>query len=171
MACLLGEALGNVVAVATYEIASSTTIASELRWGIAIGVAVGSMQWVLLRRRIDYSQWWIVLTTIGWVIAFITPRFIRLPELLAEAVYQGVPVGTMQWLLLRRSVSRAAWWILIVSMAALITIGAEFDALGRPHWKIWDSAPWGPMAGALKGVITGFGLGILLQRSGRGLRA
>src|SRR5438552_3738383 len=63
LACLLGEALGNVVAVATYEIASSTTIASELRWAIAIGVAVGSMQWVLLRLRIDYSQWWIVLTT------------------------------------------------------------------------------------------------------------
>jgi len=174
LACLLGEAIGLRVVLSVSEstpMYSWYSMVFGLLFGVSIGVAVGSTQWVLLRRRIDYPQWWILLTTIGWVMGSVT-AFLTMPEPFLGIGYAPVAVGTMQWLVLRRSVSRAAWWILIVSIAGALGFYAGqllwvrlYDLIG----SIWALTFQGAIAGAISGVITGFGLGILLQRAGKGL--
>jgi TIR domain len=174
MACLLGEAVGRFRLFS--DVSSVSYVIFRLGLSVPVGVAVGFTQWVLLRGRIDYSQWWILLTTIGYVIGgfspmrFITYNFLRNS---VSGVYQAVAVGTMQWLVLRRSVSRAAWWILIVSIGGKLGFSAanavDAGALIRALAPSLSPTFWGAIQGAVSGVITGFGLAILLQRAGKGL--
>ena len=174
LACLVGEAVGWGVGRATV-IAILNSAGPYVFWGgwsVFIGVAVGVTQWILLRRRIGYSQWWILLTTIGWLaslITFLASDFRGMwftPFLLTGAI----AVGTMQWLVLRQSVPRAGWWVLIVSVAgglgAIIAAALNWHPFG--HAAV-EFGVIGAIHGGLSGVITGFGLGILLQRAGKGL--
>jgi hypothetical protein len=180
LAYLLGEAVGRGGAAILGNVTRSDAVG--VIGLVGIGIAVGFTQWILLRRRLDYSQWWILLTAIGWAVGIFSPvAFIDtynfLTRLVSE-IYQGVVLGTMQWLVLRRSVSQAAWWILIVSIAEALGFGA--NGIGSALWP-GSHPPWGPIeafghfalsgaiVGAVEGVITGFGLGILLQRAGKAL--
>jgi hypothetical protein len=53
-------------------------------------------------------------------------------------------------------------------------LGWAAAAMARPRWieplySFSGSMLWGVTHGAVSGVITGFGLGMLLQRAGKGL--
>lgn len=179
LACLVGEAVGWGVGHAT--LIAMGTAGIYLFWGgwsVFIGAAVGVTQWILLRRRIGYSQWWILLTTIGWLAGWITAAFLtsvftemsytRTQFLLRGPTWGGITVGTMQWLVLRQSVPRAAWWVLIVSVAGGLGGVAAAIIVVPGGWYSYREATFGVIHGGLSGVITGFGLGILLQRAGKG---
>jgi hypothetical protein len=197
LACLLGEVVGQVAGHTSF-------IQTHLPWNYRsfIGVAIGVTQWVVLRRRIRYSPWWILVTTVGWApesLLQLSSFILEHPSsLIAKSVtcsmLLGIAVGTMQWLVLRRSVSRAAWWILIVSIAAGLGAAAALSSwsvrstvwemaylhaypsripeyfTSSAHVSFWESTLRGAIEGAVSGVITGLGLGILLRRTGKGLQ-
>jgi hypothetical protein len=139
--------------------------------GAFFGATVGTAQWFVLRRYFDRVGWWVLLTFIGWV-AYWGLRNMNLlvkahgiafiPDLLNLAIF-GVILGVLQWLLLRKKIHSAGWWMLanIVGMmlAALITDAIDTALLqsDSPFDFITGSIVWA--------IITGVCMVWLLKRS------
>lgn len=107
----------------------------------ALGVSVGSLQWVVLRRRITEAGWWIAATTAGFAIAgIITSEEFDL-GVLAYPVF-GAAVGTLQYCVLRAHIAPAILWIptstiawfalpFLLSTFAKVTPAASYPFLSR----------------------------------------
>lgn len=137
----LGATLGIGVILFPYLsapgllIALATAGAAVLAGTLVEGVVVGTAQWLVLHRPFPTMNWraWVVATAIG---AFIAWTLGMLPSTLLSAssetggsaptepstavVYglaallglvAGAILATPQWVVLRRHVRRAAWWI------------------------------------------------------------
>lgn len=103
-----------------------------------IFLPIGLAQWLFLRRLTGCSPLWIPTLSVG--ISAAAFLFSRLPESLWGVVddesiltltimfaLMGATVGLLQWPLLRRELSRAAWWI----AASALGLGLGFGlALG-----------------------------------------
>jgi len=89
----------------------------------AIGLLTGCFQYLLLRRYWPHIGWWILATSLGWVI-LAAVMVLRYPLSLRfgfEFTLTWLPVityiicgliaGLAQWLLLRRRLPHATWWI------------------------------------------------------------
>ncbi len=88
-----------------------------------LGLSIGALQYLLLRRHFPRMGWWIAATLLGWALPLLLLRLVdesAFPALnigpaLAEAfalAFAGASVGLIQWLVLRRRIPRAAIWIL-----------------------------------------------------------
>ena len=72
----------------------------------AIGLSVGALQWLVLRRHLAGVQRWALFTGMGFALgAFVFVAFI------------GVGVGLLQWLLLRRDLNKTVWWPVVNALA------------------------------------------------------
>lgn len=140
------------------------SIGSTLGGMIAVGLATGVVQWLLLRRRILGAGWWIPLTVAGWLAGggLVFLLFTTLVDGSASPPGPGLAflalagcVGLAQWLLLRRVVRGAGWWL----AASLLAGGAVFLA-GETFESIAE------MVGflILPYLLTGAVLWLLLQR-------
>jgi hypothetical protein len=86
---------------------------------VSEGVGVGIMQWPILYRRIPNAWQWALVTAAGWlggsvILLTVVPR--QLEGLLAGLIV-GPCVGFSQWLVLRRELRWAGWWIVISTLA------------------------------------------------------
>ena len=96
----------------------------------------------LLRRYLPRMGWWILVTVAGW---FLGVLLIALPSWLGwrdtplnylDLIFllMGLAIGTTQWLLLRRRLARAGWWIAANvagwGLLGLITSGNSLDQYG-----------------------------------------
>lgn len=149
--------------VSAAGVAGIQTPAGRLAWvgawiaGGAVGAPVlGLTQWLVLRRQISQAGWWMLTTSVGWIVGWgagfavlATPH----PQPVVAGAMAGVGIGLLQWSVLRRHVSRAGWWILACSVS----------------WALsWTSFALGGLLASLVGVvgvaaITGTGLVWLLQ--------
>jgi hypothetical protein len=174
-ATLVGTILGMVIAFLGLTPLHNTSshVAQAVRGfviGSAFGATVGTAQWFVLRKYFDRVGWWVLLTFIGWV-AFWELNTMNLlvkaqgiafiPDLLNLAVF-GVILGVLQWLLLRKKIHSAGWWVLanIVGMmiASLVTDAISTALQGdSPIDFITSSIVWV--------IITGVCMVWLLQRS------
>lgn len=84
-----------------------------------IWLFTSGLQYVILRRYLPKMWWWILVTGLGWLcavaIAFPLERMLRDGFDYRWVVFLstlGASIGFFQWILLRRSLPRAAWWIL-----------------------------------------------------------
>ena len=121
----------------------------------ALGAGVGVMQWLLLRRQLSRAGWWVMAGMAGGVVVGVglaadwaydvvmgDKRFsVARPEPAIAATAALAAIGPMQWLVLRRQVSRAGWWVL----ANAVGLGGGY-ALGAS------------IAVTLAGVLCDFGL-------------
>lgn len=101
-----------------------------------LALLTGFLQYLLLRGYLPRMGWWIAATVLGWllfaVVHFLPAPFTaNLPPALAfvlAVVFMGGSIGLFQWLLLRRRVNRAVYWILSSgigwAVALLLTDGA-----------------------------------------------
>lgn len=87
--------------------------------------AMGSVQWLLLRQKIERSGWWIPASSLGGVIVAVL--YFALMGVVSEAaneiVHNGVAgavVGLLQWRILRRQVAGAHLWIPATAVAFII---------------------------------------------------
>ncbi len=78
------------------------------------------LQYIILRRYLPKMGWWLVATGLGWLSVwgimqkfnyFGSVLFTDLGLLLFFPLI-GTLIGFFQWLLLRRRIKQAAWWIL-----------------------------------------------------------
>jgi hypothetical protein len=99
--------------------------------GLAAGVAIGTTQWLALRRRIPISFHWIMATAIGMAVGVGVSVALFGAEssvnaTLMRAPLTGLAIAIAQWLVLRRQLQSALWWIpvitIVYSVAWFITI-------------------------------------------------
>jgi hypothetical protein len=115
----------------------------------ASGIAIGVLQWVVLQQRITRGRGWILASvagwTAGWLIALIAvPSDFRV----LAGIVLGVTVGAAQWLVLRREVHLAGWWIIISPLAWATGMGLVPGVL---------------TSGVMPGAMTGIALELLLR--------
>lgn len=85
---------------------------------IISGVAIAALQWAVLYRRIQNAWRWAILSSLGWIIGYILfVVFFSTPMGFMFGPVMGGTVGTVQWVLLRKEVDWAGWWIIISILA------------------------------------------------------
>lgn len=108
----------------------------------SISILTGVVQYALLRRYLPRVGWWVLVTVAGW---FLGVLLIALPGWLGWTdaplnnldlilLVMGLAIGITQWLLLRRRLALAGWWIaanvLGWGLLGLITPGNSLDQYG-----------------------------------------
>jgi hypothetical protein len=88
-ATILGWWLGAVIV--TFLLPSSMDFLAGVITGLSLGVA----QWLVLRRELAWSAWWIVVNIVAW-----TTGYALLPGVLLTGVMAGLITGTALGLLL-----------------------------------------------------------------------
>lgn len=111
-------------------------VVSGVAFWLVTGLLMGFGQWLVLRRWVDRARWWILASTAGWggAIALGTTAYgIFAAELRWEAagIAVALPVlffggGLFQWLLLRRWVRRAGWWLLASGLSWVVPLALTF---------------------------------------------
>jgi hypothetical protein len=83
-----------------------------------VGLLTGVLQYGLLRRYLPRMGWWVLATTGGWLLGvflIVIPGWLNWTDgslnLDFAFIAMGLAIGVGQWLLLRRRLPRASWWI------------------------------------------------------------
>jgi hypothetical protein len=108
-----------------------------------VGLSFGIMQWLILRRYMPRTGWWVLVSTLGWILGFgvlaLADKFTEnlvtgaiQPEVSALVFFlaAGASVGILQWLVLRRHMLQAGWWVLanVVGWGILgLIVGKSLD--------------------------------------------
>jgi hypothetical protein len=136
---------------------SSPTIIWAGYLGVAVGgILIGVLQWLVLRRQLARAGRW-VLASLGaaaivGVVVFGVGMFNADVGWVGGAGLFGTAVGVLQWLVLRRQVARAGWWVLASTVGWVV---------GMPLGDIVG----GPALGAAYGAITGTAMVWLLRQA------
>ena len=132
--------------------------------GIMLGIGVGILQWLVLRRRITGAGWWVLASAAAGAVIFqgdLESLSFGLPLRFTGIVALGGAVaGILQWLVLRGKVSRAGWWVL----ASTVGWGLSIAVLRALEWGVTDDCELVPqvVSGVVLGAITGAALVWLL---------
>jgi hypothetical protein len=195
---VLVNALGLAISVAPVFIAPivnealGATAASVLTLllGILIAILVGMLQWLVLRRYVRWAGPWWLATSAGWIagsflasyaaFAVLGTRPSSLSFTAVTAPVNAAVVGILQWLVLRRHVRRAGWWV-FASIAAwaignqtaifiwfyvmMFTVGVVSSLIRDPSSLalLALSVTYPAVIGAIAGSITGIVLVWLLR--------
>ena len=83
-----------------------------------VGLLTGALQFGLLRRYLPHMGWWAFATVGGWLTGIpliVAVNRLRLTgptiNLHLAFILMGLSIGLGQWLVLRRGLPRAGWWI------------------------------------------------------------
>ena len=118
----IGFAGGFFLAAYTAEALGGPGLVAFSLFGSSMALAVGLMQWLVLRRHVAEIRWWILtyfpaICGLGLLVAAVGSG--KLPGVFGGVlivsglvVCGGAVTGTLQWLILRKKVSKAGWWIL-----------------------------------------------------------
>ena len=143
LAGTVGWGVGGPVGVA---IGSSRDIIVAGYVGVAVGgIMVGVLQWLVLRRQIASAGWWVLASIVAvaavGVVVFVVGVVDTDVGWVLGAGLTGTVLGLLQWLVLRRQVARAGWWVLAGTVAWIV---------GGP---VGGFVGWAAL-GAVYGVIT-----------------
>jgi hypothetical protein len=143
---------------------------------IILGLAGGFMQWLVLRRRIAGTGWWVPASTLGFPVALVMAegamRLVGIPSPILLGVLFGILSGILPWLVLRRQVARAGWWVPAHLLGSLVGGAMGIVAFHVMALIGFYQFPWaaaGAMFGAGLGAITGITLDRLLRQSVPGM--
>jgi hypothetical protein len=137
------------------------------------GSIAGVLQWPVLKRYISSGAWWALAGSAGSLVAVNAGRVIGAGEPLHYGV-EGAAIGLLQWLVLRREVVSALWWVPISAIGWLI--GGLAIA---PAWNFWGAIATEHTAllvyhtvpravgGLICGIATGAALWMLLRNRRR----
>jgi len=185
----LGHALVGVLATGTVMRVPGGLMLTPVVAAAGVGL-VGLLQWLVLRNALPRVRWtsWVLAAVLGQIAATLAVGAIVVAPLLLGALHGvasriggpglqlasrltagavlGAVVGLVQWLVLRRHVPAAGWWILAAvcanAIAAVIPPVRTLDTgLGTSAVPIVDRLFYGLVVGS----ITGAALVWLLWRS------
>jgi multidrug transporter EmrE-like cation transporter len=130
----LGFPLGGLIA---YLIVGSVMdLFSSALSGLIVGLVVGAAQWLVLRKAIPISYWWILFSGVGVAFGLSIGMLMfgtsfESSELMLRGAIIGFCLGIVQWLLLKQHVRFAGAWIIAISISwplgLLTTKGAGID--------------------------------------------
>ena len=164
---------GSNFLFADWHVAINVIIVAS--WLVAAAL-IGIMQWRVLRKQISIGTVWLWISSISWAIGILVLFFMLLFGIggpmvggatLTSGTFVGLVVGSIQYIVLRRQVSQAGWWVL-ASTAGWVIVGWSIAWHGWNLWKLFGWSSGGFVAfgigHALYGAITGFALVWLLRR-------
>ena len=118
---------------------------------VVIGGCVGLAQWLLLRRLLPHSGWWVLVSLLATGIVLLAGKAIEsITEFLAFLILPYLLTGTCLWLLLQRAPTRAP----LVEAPAKMRLPAQ-----RRNWPIYAvlvlllvvvAGPWAYAVGHLE---------------------
>ena len=134
-------------------------------------VLAGVLQWLVLRRVIADTGWWVLVSVgavaIVGVLVFGLGMINRDVGWVLGVAVGWIALGALQWLVLREQVAGAGWWVLANILGLIVAVpvvGFVTWAIGAPA----DSAIGGFLRwlafGAAYGVVTGTTLSWLLRQ-------
>ncbi len=105
-----------------------------------VGLLTGLLQCWLLRRYLPRMGWWVFATAAGWLLGILlilipgwlhwTDTFLNNLDMIF--LVMGLSIGMAQWLLLRRRLARAGWWIAANVVGwGLLGLITQGNALGQ----------------------------------------
>jgi hypothetical protein len=133
-----------------------------------LGLLIGVLQYLLLRRYLPRMVWWIPATVLGWALPLLLglASVGWLPALAMDPVWSGAlgfaligaSIGVCQWLVLRGRIHRATLWVLASilgwGMSGVVsgeTISSQLDvialallpptAVSVAWWLLLDKLP------------------------------
>lgn len=124
--------------------------------GVAVaGILVGVLQWLMLRRKVARAGRW-VLASLGaaavfGIVVFSVGMVNADMAWVAGTGLIGTVAGVLQWLVLKRQVQRAGWWVLASTVGWVMGI------------PVGEMVGWNGL-GAAHGAITGTALVLLLRQ-------
>jgi len=129
--------------------------------GITLGLVTGAIggfaQWLVLRDHIPGAGWWVVASALGFAAFMGTPATVATenPAMagIMGAIALGFVGGIPQWIILRRHVERAGWWLVATLFGALV------GEIGFPISFAIDAT--GNLSVIVVGVLFGVGLGAI----------
>ena len=137
------------------------------------GSIAGVLQWPFLRQHISGSPRWILVSSVGACIALVISGVVVSGNVYLYFALEGAVLGLMQWLVLRRQLTSAGWWV-VASTIGWLAGGLGTAAAGAVYTLLSDhlsdeaalvvahTAP-NMIGGALCGVVTGVSLAVLLR--------
>jgi hypothetical protein len=161
----LGRALNAVMSGVVAEAIERATMGVTVSWwallGAVIGAVVGTAQWIVLQRRVYWSAWWVLASTVGMAIGMAMGEAIArvvgaTVGLAVIGAVVGTVVGTAQWIVLQRQVYRSAWWVLASTMGMAMGYALAVAVDGEPVAGV-------AAIGLACGVVTGPPLVWLLE--------
>ena len=144
------------------------------------------LQAFVLRRRLAQPGWWIVAGGVGGVLGSFASTYVNasvfaafgvhgvfVATLLLTALGVGILLGTLQWLVLRRQVLRAFWWVpasclgmvagtVVGGLVAAVALSIVSGGLGQEPGLTFTITT-GFVGATLHAAITGSALIRLLQ--------
>jgi len=80
-----------------YKLRSVSYVLGGPEAGFLIGTAVGTAQWIVMRKRVGRAGWWIVANGLGWAVAFLCGFLMSgfTKNLFAVAAIAGLVGGTI----------------------------------------------------------------------------
>jgi hypothetical protein len=167
----MGAVLGVSVAYGLFNRDPFDTVMG-VTLGTVMGATGGYFQWVVLRERIAGAGLWGLASALGFGSAMGAMEAANTGENYAMAGFLmgcifGIVSGILQWLILRRKVTRAGWWLLANLFGSLVGAFAIPLAAAISESGNWGLAvmTFGLVFGAGNGAITGAALVWLLGQS------
>lgn len=161
----------SIAGLGTFELAPALVGAL---FGAVPSILIGWFQWLILRRYIRVSRWWILTVSAGIGLNhFIADGFPNARAPIIGLLAGSAAVGLLQWLVLRRQVNSFAWWILatIGSWSIGVLIGVSLlDASGllsrsyTPGLDFQQHGLVGIVLAAIYSILTGVVMVMFLRR-------
>lgn len=118
---------------------------------VVAGAVISALQWAVLTGRIPKPWRWMIPSILGWVAGYILSVLTSVSNLdIPTGLLIGGSVGLSQWLLLRKEVKWAGWWIVTNILGWMTGL---------------DVLPGLLTSGTLPGALTGLTLVILFRYS------
>ena len=73
---------------------------------LIVGLAVGALQWLVLRQQLPQLSRWVIFTGFGFALGTF-----------AFLAFMGLGVGVAQWLLMRHDLNKTGWWPVMSAVA------------------------------------------------------
>lgn len=139
---------------------------------LIVGASLGVCQWFILRKYLP-GWWWIVATCVGWSISTVFARAWQdyIGGSLSSIFY--IWLGITGWLLLRRKVFTAWWWLFIAPFSIYVfklTAAIVFFALMQVNLSGWRTPSViliQNTSGVVFGLIQALILCIFRKKSGK----
>jgi len=166
----LGYAIGDAAVAWVLITFTSSVVFVALAGAVMLGGVPGGLQGLILRRQLSGAGWWVAASAGGWTAGWMVslaliqrevPEPVSWDVLLAVVAVLG---GGLQWLVLRRHVLQAGWWVVASAVGWTLGLAVIFGVLAAAGAQVVAAAPvaWALLIGTLTGAVVGAVTGTLL---------
>jgi hypothetical protein len=187
---LVGMGIAGIASIIASNLGYASTVVLFHLVGALQGMALGFTQWLVLRRYVKHVGWWIVVTAIAAILAWLiglkvivvltlifydgvmtqTGSLTLLKAVFFLGSWIGAVLGLAQWFVLRTHVRNGIGWVFVNALAwglGLLVVWMGTTWMKPGEFTIETALVYmatGGIVGVVVGSITGIALVWLLKR-------